>query len=861
MKPEPVPPERREQIEQLYHAALEREAEEREAFLAEACAGDEALQRKVVALVAAHEQAGDFIESPPDRLATEMLESAQLMTGRQLGHYQLLSLLGAGGMGQVYLARDTVLDRQVAIKVLPEHLAQDAEALARFKREAKAVAALSHPNILAIYDFGTEQGVTFAVTELLAGETLRSRLRRGSLTWREAVEIGLAIADGLAAAHAKEIIHRDLKPENIFLTEDGQVKILDFGLARIKRIVSDQELSAASTMTAVSRPGTVMGTVGYMSPEQVRGEEADAPSDLFSFGCVLYEMVTGQRPFARPTPQETLAAILKDDPPALAEAGRSCPRALEQLIGRCLEKAPEKRFQSGSELAVELRAGLNGSETTKTWPARPVVGFRPAAWVSVVLLAALAAALWWQPWQRWQPKKSAGGGAMQSIAVLPFKPLVKESRDESLEFGMADTLITRLNNLRQLTVRQISTVLKFNKPEQDPVAAGRELKVETVLDSNIQRAGDQIRVTVRLINVEDGALMWTEKFDEKFTNIFAVQDAIAEKVAGALALKLSGEERQRLVKRYTDNIEAYNLYLTGRSHFNRYGDGIRKSIDYYNQALKLDPNYALAYAGIAAANTIQAAIGPALPEEVLPKAKSAAEKAVALDDTLAEAHRSLAAVRLAYWDVPGAGREFKRMMELNLRAAAPPYHIYLALTGQTEMAVAEARRQADIDPFMESTKGELLFALYHARKFDEAIEFTKTQYQGNPLWLAVLYEKKGMYEQALSECQTALKLGRFPEILHRVGYVYAVTGKRAEAQKIAAELTEMWKQRYFPPFYIACVYAGLGDKDQAFAWLEKAYEMHDWRVLLVKLDQQCDSLRSDPRYTDLLRRLNLPLNQ
>ncbi len=705
-----------------------------------------------------------------------------------------------------------------------------------------------------------EQGVTFAVTELLAGETLRSRLTRGSLTWREAVKIGSAITDGLAAAHAKGIIHRDLKPGNIFLTEDGQVKILDFGLAHVKRALSDEELSLASTVTAVSKPGMMMGTIGYMSPEQVRGEEADAPSDIFSFGCVLYEMATGQRPFARPTPQETMAAILKDDQPELPkleDASKGISLELERVIAHCLEKEAEARYQSAHDLADDLKAVAQVAEISNL-PRRALrLRRRPAVWITAMLgLLLVGTALY-----LWLGRGRPVSAAVKTIAVLPFKPLVKESRDESLEFGMADTLITRLNNLQRLTVRQISTVLKFNHPEQDPVAAGQELKVEAVLDSSIQRAGDQIRVTVRLINVEDGAMMWTEKSDEKFTNVFAVQDAISEKVADALALKLSSEERQRLMKRYTDNVEAYNLYLTGRSHFNRYGEGIRKSIDYYNQALKLDQSYALAYTGIADANAIQAVFGMALPQEVLPKAKLAAEKAVALDDTLVEAHHSLAAVRLAYWDVLGAGREFKRAMELNPRAAFGPYHIYLALTGQTEEAVTEARRQADIDPFMESTKTELLAALYHARKFDEAIEYAKTQRQGNPLLLALLYEKKGMHEQALAECQAALKLGRYPAVLSRVGYVYAVTGKRAEAQKIAAELTEMWKQRYFPPFYLACLYAGLGDKDQAFAWLEKSYEMHDWRVLLVKLDQQCDSLRSDPRYADLLRRLNLPLNQ
>jgi serine/threonine protein kinase/Tol biopolymer transport system component len=397
-----MPPERWERIEQLYHDALEREAGGRAAFLAEACAGDEALHREVSSLISAHDQAGDFIEAPPDKIAQQILtaEWERSMAGRRLGRYQLLSLLGAGGMGKVWRAKDTLLNREVAVKILPGHLAQSAEALARFKAEARAVATLSHPNILSIYDFGTEQGMTFAVMELLAGETLRSRLARSALGWHKAVEYGVTLADGLAAAHAKGIIHRDLKPENIFLTENGQAKILDFGLARVKRVVSAQEVVSTSTMAVVSQPGTVLGTVGYMSPEQVCGEEADAPSDIFSFGCVLYEIVTGRRAFARATAPETMAAILKDDPPPLAEAGQNVPSALEQLIVRCLEKQAERRYQSASELAVDLRDCLSGSGKAKSQLAGFVAGFRRAAWVSALLLAALAAALWWQPWQK-----------------------------------------------------------------------------------------------------------------------------------------------------------------------------------------------------------------------------------------------------------------------------------------------------------------------------------------------------------------------------------------------------------------------------------------------------------------------------
>ncbi len=406
MQAEKMQDEQWRQVEELYHAALDRDPEEREAFLDEACAGDEALRREVESLLRFDDRAQRFIEAPALEVAARLQaeEQAGSLIGRQLGHYRILALLGAGGMGEVYRARDTRLDREVAVKVLPAHLAQDPEALLRFEREAKAVAALSHPNILAIHDFGTDQGVRFAVMELLEGETLRGRLTRSAFAWREAAEVGAAVAEGLVAAHARGIIHRDLKPGNIFLTTDGQVKILDFGIARVQPKVTAAVDSAATTLPAPTTPGTVIGTVGYMSPEQVRGEKAEAPSDIFAFGCVLYEMVTGRRAFARRTAAETIAAILTEDPPAPAATGQDLPPELDRLILRCLEKQPEDRFQSARDPALALKAILSGSGTAQTSKERAGIGFsvaRPAQWIAVALIAVLAITiLWWQPWKR-----------------------------------------------------------------------------------------------------------------------------------------------------------------------------------------------------------------------------------------------------------------------------------------------------------------------------------------------------------------------------------------------------------------------------------------------------------------------------
>jgi eukaryotic-like serine/threonine-protein kinase len=451
MTPAPMSPERVQRIEELYHAALERESAHRPAFLAQACGDDEALLKEVSSLVSAHERAGNFLEGSPDRIAAQMLdvEWAQSLAGRRIDRYELLSLLGQGGMGQVYRGRDTVLDREVAIKILPRHLSGSDEALARFKVEAKAVAALSHPNILAIYDFGTQQGVTFAVMELLAGETLRSHLERSTLDWRKAVEYGLAFAEGLAAAHARGIVHRDLKPANLFLTQDGQLKILDFGLARIQREERAPDDVATVSRENVTQTGVVMGTVGYMSPEQVRGEIAEAPSDIFSFGCVLYEMVTGRRAFARSTTQDTMAAILRDDAPPLEESGQIVPAALMQVITRCLEKSPADRYPSASELIAGLKAAVEPQKRRS-----------PAVWVGVistVLIAVLAVALWRRPasdpvsWPA-QPLSLLPGNE-DAPSLSPDGNFVAFSWSGSEKEGPADIYVKAVGNegLRQLT--------------------------------------------------------------------------------------------------------------------------------------------------------------------------------------------------------------------------------------------------------------------------------------------------------------------------------------------------------------------------------------------------------------------------
>jgi eukaryotic-like serine/threonine-protein kinase len=794
-------------------------------------------------------------------------------------------------MGEVYRAKDSRLDREVAVKVLPQHLSENQDALSRFKREAKAVAALSHPNILAIHDFGTEEGFCYAVMELLEGETLRSRLAGSALHWGKAVEIAAAIAEGLSAAHSKGIIHRDLKPENIFLTKEGQVKILDFGLAKVKRVVSSQEQSSNPTASHVTEPGVVMGTIGYMSPEQVRGEVADAPSDTFSFGCILYEMVAGQRAFAGKTAADAMAAVLKDEPPELAGFGKEIPQELDQVIKCCLEKEPTKRFQSARDLLFELKnlkeqarshvsieqeataANEHADVERATGEKNLTAGrrFNRAKWKLGLAAAALlivTAAIGFFLINRPKPPvtdaKLLASDAVKSIAVLPFKPLSADSRNESLELGMADTLINKLSGVRQFIVRPISEVRKYTNLEQNPVAAGRELGVDYVLEGNLQMVGDKTRTTVRLLSVKDGSAVWSDKCDNQCRTVFELQDAIAERIAGSLALRLSDEEKKQLAKRYTDNAEAFRLYSLGRFYVEQdRRETLEKGIEYYEQAIKLDQKYALAYVGLVRAYGTLEQRGFWTPKEARPKIEWAVLKAVELDDTLAEAHSALAQYKKSKWDWAGAEKEFKHALELDPNSADVNflYCVYLMNVGRIDEALVHAKRADELSPRNPGQPAPAFnqaFVYLNAREYDKAIElFLKSK--GNS-FLAESYLGKGMYNEAIAMMQKVIARDNAPEKWNRhplLAYAYAVAGRRDEALKILEEQKRLAKRGYISPFNFALIYTGLGDKDRAFEYLNKTLDEGVQIMWHFRSRPLFDSLRSDPRYPELLKRMNL----
>lgn len=761
-------------------------------------------------------------------------------------------------MGEVLRARDTRLERDVAIKVLPERTAQDPQALARFEREAKAVAALSHPNILALYDVGTDRGVSFAVTELLEGETLRSRLARGALPWRNAVEIAASIAAGLSAAHSKGIIHRDLKPENVFLTEDGQVKILDFGLARFQTAGQPGQQSAAPTQTA---PGSVAGTPAYMSPEQVRGEVAEASSDNFSLGCVLYEMVAGRSAFGRQTAAQTMTAILEHDPPALARLGKRVPEELARIVARCLEKQAAARFQSARDLGFALRDVMGAQEGSRVAPTTLRLRLL-APWAAGVLLAVLGAV----GVQRLNQSATPVG----SIAILPFVNASGNPDMEYLSDGITESLINTLSRLPNLAVSSRNAVIRYKRPEIDARAAGRTLKVQAVLTGRIVQRGEALTISAELIDVDDDRHLWGEQYNRRFEDVLAVQEEISTEIFENLRIRLTGDERRRFIRRYTDNTEAYQLYLRGRYQWNkRTAEGFRRAIGYFEKATQVDPNYAPAHAALADVYNNLANYNFALmqPRDALEKVQAAAGRALHIDDGLAAAHASLALAAYQWeWDWSKADKEFKRALELD-PGSASTYHWYahyLMTRGRTRDSLEAGARALELDPLDLPANAHQGWHHLFVRQYDLAIGPLQRTNEMDPnftvsrWYLGLAYEQQGAVPDAIGQFEYCVRVtnGR-PSMLALVGHAYAVAKRTSEARAILHQLEARSKKEYVASYPLAAIHAGLGEKSEAFARLERAYEERDSWMVYLGLDPRLDGLRSDPRFADLLRRTEL----
>ena len=781
-----------------------------------------------------------------------------LSVGTKFGAYEVLEPIGSGGQGEVYRARDSKLDRDVAIKVLPSHLAVDESARTRFEREAKAVAALSHPNILSIFDFGKHDDVLFAVTELLEGETLRERLSSGPLSARKAIGFASQMAGGLAAAHDKGIVHRDLKPENVFVTDDGRVKILDFGLAWRAEEATDDVDEETPTEVRHTTPGAVMGTVGYMSPEQVRGQTADHRSDIFSLGAILHEMLSGVRTFRRDTSVETMNAILKEEAPALS--AEDLPPALGPIVRRCLEKKPGERFQSARDLGFALEA-LSG-ETLSAGLAEQF-GKKWLAPTLLAVVALVATGLWWL--RSDAPAPATESAELEpSIAVLPFIDLSPDGENEYFGDGMAEELISTLSRIDGLKVAARTSSFTFKGRSEDIRTIGEELNVETVLAGSVRRSGNRVRISVELNNVSDGFNLWSEQYDRELDDIFAVQEEIAISIADRLKVTLVGLEPP------TENVEAYDLYLKGRFFWARRGEGLNRARDFLGQALAIDPDFALAHAGLADVYSLLGFYGGLRPEESMPQAKAAAERALELDDTLAEAHTALAWVLMTYeWDWSRAKREFERAIELDPRHAPAHYWLgdyYAYVERDAEAAVVESELAVAVDPLEPHANAGLGQRFFYAGRYEEAeaqfrnaIELAPTSFFAH--WhLAQLFAVQSRLDEAITSAETAVTLSaRLPHTLATLARIYVAAGERAKAMVILDELESRARREYVQSAVLARVLEALGRTEEAVALYQRAYEERDTSLAFyvsLALPGRLQAL-DDPRIVELRSRMGL----
>lgn len=849
--------ERWSQIEQLYHSAREQKPDERDRFLRQACATDEELRREVESLLSYETETAMLLDRPALEVAARALavDRRNWMIGRTLGHYKIDSWLGAGGMGEVYRATDTRLDRAVAIKVLSEHLSTHPDALARFEIEAKAAAALSHPNILAIHDFGDEQGIAYAVAELLDGETLRARLNRSMPYLPNAVEIAIAVAEGLAAAHAKGITHRDLKPENIFLTEDGRIKILDFGLAQMGPLLSDEQTDQAPTTSAIVEAGMLIGTVAYMSPEQAEGRKVDPRSDVFSFGSVLYEMLVGQRAFQGETKSDTLLAICNEEPEAI---GKLAGTGLQQIVVRCLHKEPVGRFPSARQLLLELRK----------LRAEPV----PLARRRVLWVGGLAAAMGllgsWalipQKWRGWLPYS---GRRLASLAVLPLTNLSNDPEQEYFADGMTDVLIADLAQIGSLRVISRTSVMQFKGTKKSLPEIARQLNVDGVITGSVLLSGDQVRITAELVDTSTDRHLWARTYERKVGDVLTMQGEVARAIAGEIQARITPQESGRLSRNRAVSPAALEAYLKGRFYWSRYTEeSLTKSIEYYERATSIDPAYAAAYAGLSEAWTGLGWIGARPWEDVRVMAKDAAMNALAIDDGLSDAHAAIAVLSLRDWDWKTAEKEDKKAVALNpgYPTAHLSYSNMLRYLGRTEESIAEAKRAVELDPLAVLTNEVLANAYMSARRYDLAVAQCQTALELHPDESSLhhiigwAYVYKGMYDKGVEAITKSHVLdGVDPALSPDLAYIDALTGKKEEARKILARLLDLAKQAPVDPGLIAPIHVGLGQRQEALTLLEQAYHQHSSMMTLLKVDPRFDTIRQEPGFQVLMRGVGL----
>ncbi len=892
--------EKWQQVKQIFQSALEHAPDQREVFLADACADDAGLRREVEILLVSFENADDdsFMQQAAIGEVAEMMVGAEnkLEIGQWLDRYKIISLIGKGGMGEVYLAKDKKLDRQVAVKILNEEFSRHESNLERFIREAKSASALNHPNILVVHEVGESEDAHYIVSEFIKGKTLREMLKESPPSLAEVLDIAIQTANALSAAHEAHLVHRDIKPENIMIRPDGFVKVLDFGLAKLveqknKPILGLEDLTLKQNQTA---KGVILGTINYMSPEQARGKDIDTRTDIWSLGVVLYEMLTGKPPFAGETMSDTISAILSKNPVPLAASVPNIPKELERIIGKTLRKNRDERYHHIKELLIDLKdfkkelefneilerstapstngeASANNSAIAKAAQIAQTASSAEYIFgeikqrkrgvlsvLAILLLSAVGLGYWFFSHRT----ASINVRQIESIAVLPFINESGNADTEYLSDGMTETLISSLAQLPNLNVKARSSVFHYKGKGTDANTVGKELNVQAILNGRVVQRGQELILYLELVDTQTGNRIWGDQYNRKLSDLVSLQSEIARDVSNKLRVKLSGADEQKLAKNYTANPEAYQLYLRGNFHVDKRTEKeIRKGIEYLEQAIVTDPNYALAYAGLASAYVALPNYSKVQWSEVMPKVKDATLKALSLDNNLAEAHTMLGLIMTTDGDDAGAEREYQRAMELNPNSAMA-YHFssnLFRLQGKLEEAVAQQRRAVEIEPLSPIINREYASKLFFARRYDEAIaQFKKTieldaGFPSAHYGLALVYWMKGNYAEAVEEHAKHQELNGEPQKAALLRESFAKGGW----QEFLRTITDESRQFDLSWDNLTTYYAALGEKDKAFELLNKRFENRKIRPGAL-VDPRLDPLRDDPRFDELVKRVGIP---